>query len=218
METKENKIGKGIARGFSALLNPSLAPTYNVLLLFVYTNFGMFFKGQEFRILFPVIIFTFIIPLSFLAILKELRVVEDYELTNRYDRTFPFLVGILGNAGLFYFFYSAHLQLWFLSLLGSSIVLLVVLLLINFFWKMSAHLTAMGGIIGGVFGVSFHIYKTNPFLLFCLLFILAGCLGVARLYLKRNTPAQLYVGFVLGVCLSYISIWKGPELIYYFMN
>lgn len=213
-----NKVGVVAAKIISGVLHPLLIPTYNVSLLFVYTNFGLFFRKQEFRILLPVLIFTFVIPMAFLAILKEFKIVKDYDLSDRNDRLFPFFISLLANCSLFYFFYSAKLQLWFLALLLSSIILIFITMIISMFWKISAHLTAMGGLIGGVFAISFYIYKTNPFLLFCALFIFAGCSAVARLYLQKNTPAQIYVGFILGLSVSYLTILLGPIIIVYFMN
>lgn len=215
---KNNTIGAVVAKVFSGILHPLLIPTYNVLLLFIYTNFGLFFRGQEFRVLFPVLIFTFVIPMAFLAILKQLKVVRDYDLSDKHDRIFPFIVGLFANCSLFYFFYSANLQLWFLALLGSSIVLILISLIISLFWKISSHMVAIGGALGAVLAISYYIYKTNPFLLFCALIILAGCLGVARLYLKKSTPAQVYVGYFVGVSVSYMSILFGPVVIVYIMN
>lgn len=206
-------VGTFLARGISIILQPLLVPTYAVLLLFVYTNFGIMFRGQQLRIVLPVFIFTFVIPSIFIAILKQLQVVEDYGLNKKEDRFWPYFIAFLANVSLFYFFYTANLQLWFLAFIAVSIVLAVVSFIINIFWKISAHMVAFGGLIGGVLSISYNIYRTNPFILFAVLFILAGCLGMARLVLKRHTPAQVYVGFALGLVLAYVCIWLGPFLI-----
>ena len=145
-DNKPRDVGTVPAKIISSIFHPLLMVTYNVLLLFIYTNFGMFFRGQELRVLFPVLIFTFVIPMAFVVILKQLKIVSDYDLSDKRDRLFPFFIALLANCSLFYFFYSAHLQLWFFSLLASSIILVFLTLIISLFWKISAHLVAIGGV------------------------------------------------------------------------
>ena len=67
----------------------------------------------------------------------------------------------------------------------------------------------IGGLIGCTLSVCYNIKGLNPFVLFIILFILAGCLGVSRLVLKRHTPAQVYIGFLVGFVISYLCVWIG---------
>lgn len=67
----------------------------------------------------------------------------------------------------------------------------------------------IGGLIGGILSVCFNVKGSNPMLLFAILFVLAGLLGVCRLYLRANSAAQVYVGFIIGFVLAYASVFGG---------
>ena len=55
----------------------------------------------------------------------------------------------------------------------------------------------MGGIIGSIIGISERLtIDLNNILI--VLFLLAGLVGSARLYLNAHNPAQVFVGFLLG--------------------
>lgn len=206
------KIGYYLAQGLSFVFHPLLIPTYNVLLLFMYTSFALLFEGQELRILLPIFIFTCVIPFVFTTILRQLKLVKTFELHHREERFLPYFIACLANISLFYFFYRANLQLWFLALVAFPVILILLNLVINLFWKISTHMLAFGGLVGGVLSVSYNIYRANPFILFSLLFILAGCLGVARLALRKTTPQQVYTGFLVGLVVAYLCVWCGPLL------
>lgn len=70
-------------------------------------------------------------------------------------------------------------------------------------------MAGMGGLIGTVFSVCYNIKGQNPYILFIILIILVGALGVSRIILKRHTPAQVYAGFILGLVISYTAVFIG---------
>lgn len=202
-------LGRNLARFFSVLLQPLLMPLYSVALLFLYTNFYELYNKQVFAFLLPIFVSTFAIPGLFIVVMKNLRYIRDYNLSERLDRTLPYLIFIISNVSLCYFFYSWQIFFWFLGLIIAPALIAFVGMLINFFWKISAHLLGMGGLIGGILSVCFHVKGINPSGLFIILFVLAGFLGVSRLYLRANTAAQVYVGFILGFLIAYFSVFGG---------
>lgn len=200
------KTGTIVCRFVSSLLQPLLMPLYSVLLLFLYTNFFSVYQGQELRIILPVFIFTYALPALFIFILWKLRYIRNIDLYEQWERVFPYLIFMMANISLTYFFYTAGMFLWFLGLVIAPAFVALVGFIINYFWKISAHMMGMGGLIGGIFSVCYNVKGVNPFVLFILLFILAGCLGSARLYLKKSTAAQVYIGFIVGFFIAFISV------------
>jgi hypothetical protein len=198
-------LGSNIAKSFSVVLQPLLMPLYSVALLFVYTNFYVMYNGQVLAFLFPVVLLTFVIPGAFIVILKNMRYIKDYNLSNRFDRTLPYLIFIVSNISLIYFFSKVQVPFWFLGLIISPGLIALVALIINFFWKISVHMLGIGGLIGSVISICFNIRGSNPYGLFIMLFILAGCLGVSRLYLRANSAAQVYIGFIIGFAIAYLA-------------
>lgn len=210
------RFNDSLAKSFSVVLQPLLMPFYSVALLFVYANFNALFYSYAWRFLLPVLVLTFVIPALFVGVLYKLKYIRDMSLSNQTDRILPYLIFIFANGSLFFFFYSSQIFYWFLGLLAAPIVIALGGLIINFFWKISTHLMAIGGLIGGVMAVSFHVKNSNPYILFAALFILAGFLGVSRLYLRANSAAQIYVGFLFGFLVAYASVLGG--LYYMFMQ
>lgn len=203
------KINHKIAYLISVILHPAFITIYGIALLFVYTDFQYIFASQVERFMYPVIIFSCLIPVSSLFIFKRAGYISDYSLSKKGERFLPLIVTLMSYLGLFFYFYQAGLFSWFLAVLLVPIFLLLIVGVINIYWKISAHMTSMGALIGTVLSVSYNIKGLNPYILFIILIILAGALGVSRLILKRHTPAQVYWGFVIGLVLSYITVFIG---------
>lgn len=96
------------------------------------------------------------------------------------------------------------LPFWFISLLLGACVALILALLINFFWKISAHAIGTGGLLGGIMGVAqdpfdkplLGLYHRNPN---------SRLVGTSRIFLKRHTPMQVYAGFCLGFICTFVA-------------
>ncbi|NDV69896.1 hypothetical protein [Dysgonomonas sp. 25] len=197
-----------IAQALSFILHPIFMAVYGVLLLFayegVYTNFETFI-----RFMLPIIILSCILPANGIFLFKRFRLIKDYAMSDKRDRLLPFLFTFLCYVLLLYYFMQPYIPIWFLAMLATPLILLLLAGIITFFWKISAHMMGIGGLIGCVLSISYNVKGISPFGLFIVLFILAGCLGTSRLLLKRHTPAQVYAGFALGFIVSYICIYWG---------
>lgn len=202
-----------LARIVSIVLHPLFMTMYGVCLLFVYTDFKFIFAGQFLSFLIPVFILSCMIPASSVFFLKKAGFVKDFELTNKNERFLPFIIAIICYALLFYYFFRAGMYIWFLSTLIAPLILLLLGSIITIFWKISIHMMSIGGLIGCVFSICYNVKSINPSVLFIILTILAGCLGVSRLILKRHTPAQVYAGFLTGFIISYLCVWTSVNLI-----
>ena len=180
-------------------------------LLFLYNKFLL---GTDLflKIITPIAILTCIFPINAIFLLKRFGVIKDYALTERRDRVFPFIIVFFCYVFLIYYFSLPNIPLWFLITLSMPLALLIIAGIITFFWKISAHMMSMGGLIGAVLTISYYVLGTNPYVLFIILFILAGCLGTSRLILQRHTPAQVYIGFGAGLIISIIYILYVPYL------
>ena len=86
----------------------------------------------------------------------------------------------------------------------ATLVAMGITLLVNFVWKISAHCIGIGGLLGGLMGVS-RIYHLNPYPSLMAWILLAGMLATSRLYLEKHTPTQVYIGFCLGFICTFAS-------------
>ena len=200
---------KQFSRFISTIFMPLFMPTYSVALLFIYTYFRYVYAGHFVAIIVPTILFTFLIPGTLIYVMERIGIISDLSLPHRSDRFAPYAVTVLCFAFLIYYYFRLGLPTWFLLMIGSSIVTMLIATVITLWWKISAHMFGVAGLIGGVMSVCYFVEKTNPTYLFMLLFIIAGMVGTSRIKLKRHTPAQVYAGFVLGFTVSFIGVWIG---------
>ena len=98
---------------------------------------------------------------------------------------------------------------WLIVAIGASLALLAVTI-INHWWKISAHLTALGGLLGGICSISLY-YNVLPSSLIIGILIVSLLLMYARLYLNAHTPLQVVCGYILGIVCTFT-----PNLIIYY--
>lgn len=186
-----------VARVTSILFHPLLIPTFGFLLLF---NSGFYFSilpwSVEKFILLVVFISTCVLP-AFSIGLLSLSPKFDVNMGKNTDRVLPLMISSV-------FYYLGYLILQRLPVFPiynlfmiASILVQFGLLVISLKWKISAHSAAIGGLVGGFFGLSFRLQE-NPILILIALILVAGMVGTARLILGKHTSLQVYAGFLLG--------------------
>ena len=198
---------KQIAHLISTVFQPLLMLIYSILLLFVYTHFRIVYIQQIGVILLPVVLYSFLIPGFLIFVLYKFKLVSNLSLTIRRERFLPYLITLASYSIMIYHYYRMGMPTWFLMLSGASVVLLLFAIIITIWWKISAHMFGVGGVLGGMMSICLFIEESNPYLLFMALFIIAGMVGTSRLMLRRHTLAQVVAGFLMGYAFSFGAIW-----------
>lgn len=192
----------------SAVFHPLLMITYGMLLALTYTFLAIYPWSAKGVLLAGVFFSTALVPGVFIFLMVKTGAAGDLELTDRKERFLPYLILITSNLACLFFLYRMLMPFWLISVLTGAIVALVAAMCINFFWKISAHMLGIGGLLGGVMGIS-YMQMSDPYVLFALILVAAGLLGVARIWLKRHTPMQVYAGFLLGFVCTFIASLLG---------
>ena len=192
------------ARIISSVFQPLLMPIYSILLLFVYTHFKLLFANQFWVIMTPVILFSFVIPGILIYVVYKLKLISDLSLKIRKERFIPYTIVLVSYLIMIFYYYRIGMPSWFLMLAASSIAVILIAIFITIWWKISAHMFGVGGLLGGVMSVSYFIEKSNPFYLFMAIFLIAGLVGASRLILRRHTFGQVVAGFFLGFVISFL--------------
>lgn len=202
---------KSIAHLISTIFQPLLMPTYGVMLLFVYTYFGVTYLHQFWLILTPVFLFSFAIPAILIFMLYKMGIISDLSLKVRRERIYPYMITLLSYSVMIWFYHRMQMPIWFFMIMLSTVAIMVVAIFITLKWKISAHMFGIGGLIGGAMSVSYFVEHSNPYFMFMGLFIIAGLVGTSRLILRRHTLAQVIAGFFLGLLLSFVFVWIGAH-------
>ncbi len=226
-----------IAKALSALLHPLLLPTYlhAILLAFAPAQFGSLDSAMEWRLLVTVFLLTFLIPLTSIVFLhysklagNSSRMIENSPtepgqsskdnrslihsmlMDNRSQRFVPFLSTTLFY-GLTTWMFSRNLSVLHVSVVVMAAITLAIgtVTLITLFWKISAHATGMGGVIGFMLALNYCYAEEMLFYPVVGAVVLTGALLSARLQLNAHTPAQIFTGLLLGfgICFAAVYGW-----------
>ena len=191
----------------SYLLHPLLFSFIGTF-LYLYLSPEHMVKQQEYIILLIVFVSTYIIPILLLTLLKKVNLITDYHLRTIEERKFPILFFIILSFLIGRTLLNIRIvDLLAFSFFGIAFGLSLIYLFFALKIKSSLHMLGVGGIIGFVMIMSFE-YQLNFNALLASLFLVAGLIGVARLSLKAHSPAEVYIGFLVGV----ISQWLSYEL------
>lgn len=194
---------KILAKTISYVLHPFLMPIY--ALLFLFSSESMFALIPRVTQIYCYIVTLFVLllmPMLSLPLFKRLQLIRDFHLEDKQERVYPILVTVaftfLGFWLLGRVAYTHIVQQLYLVL----IILLSVFSVVTLRWKMSMHMTAMGGLCGFllVLGMKYPGDMRGSFIF---VMLLAGLLAASRLYLNKHNPLQVYVGFLFGA----LAVW-----------
>jgi hypothetical protein len=193
-----------IARFISSILHPVLMPTYAVILIFVLNRYLNYTTTPYTKIaLFTVIIFnTFIMPVFISYLLMKRGYIKSFYMEERHERYVPFIIQAVLMMIAYYMLTRIALpRVIYLMLLGA-IASIVIVVIINFRWKISIHMVGIGGITGLMFGLS-SLFLLDLRIPIIITIIVAGILGSARLRMGAHQPAQIYLGYLVGFVCEY---------------
>ncbi|MBR6018500.1 MAG: phosphatase PAP2 family protein [Paludibacteraceae bacterium] len=201
------KILNVLARLLSGVLYPLFAPTYGMLLFCAGLSplignqlpltAWLISVGMTFLL-------TLFIPLTAIMIRIRRGKIADIYITDPAQRTVPYLYTLVGYGFWCYFVVQVlHAPVYVSLVVIGATVALALVMLINRWWKISAHLAAMGGLVGGVMS---HLMMGNsaPVWLPLLLMAVSLLLMYARIYLRAHDPLQVIAGFLLGLIMTLI--------------
>jgi hypothetical protein len=193
-----------IAKVISYLFHPLFIPVYTIVVLFNSDNYLSLMVPLKGKLLLVaiVILTTVLLPLLTGFLLIRLKIIHSFFPEIREERIY-----LLINAAIFYYltYYllkGIHVSLFFNYFLLGSTFLVICSLIITFFYRISLHMIATGGLLGGVLGLAFgYSMKLTGFIL--ALIFLAGLVGTARMIMDSKTPGEVYYGFLVGITVMF---------------
>lgn len=154
-------------------------------------------------------VLTFLLPVMNIYILKLTSNISSMHLNNRRERVFPMALTCIYYGVTAYF-------LIFEFPLGSKVVNLLIIavfititavMIITFFWKISAHSAGAWGGVGFFMALNFQITNLNLQLPLIISILLAGLISSSRLYLNAHNIQQIFVGGLLGFIICFTSVY-----------
>ncbi|MCG8412479.1 MAG: hypothetical protein MI739_14470 [Bacteroidales bacterium] len=200
-------MNKGLAKFLSVILHPVFMP---VLGLFILFNSGSVLEILPFQakkiILIIVAVGTIVLPLTFVPFFVFQKIIKNIHMDDNRERLIPFFISFVLYTFSFYLLNKLGAP-WAVSkfmLIGSIAIL--ALLILSFKWKVSAHMTGIGGIVGSLISFSFLLRVNLDYYIMAFI-LLSGFLAYSRLTLKKHQPYQVYTGWFLGLCSSFFVLF-----------
>lgn len=192
---------KQAAQIISLVFHPIFAPLWAAVVLFqqpLYLNYS--YPSSYYWAIYACLFFNLVfIPLSMIYYLKKQGLIESFQMQKVEERVYPYGIILLFYALTSWLFWSINLPVYYLAILLCSTLSIVFLLLLALLQvKVSAHLTAIAGILGMLITVN-QIYGMDTLLLLSMAVILCGLIASSRLVLKAHKPTELVFGFFLGL-------------------
>ncbi len=204
-----NGFTKLFAGLFSYLLHPVFIPLYvTSFLLYIHPYaFVGFSDHNRSNTLLIITLNLVFFPLLSVLLLKAVGFIDSIFLITQKDRIIPYIA-----SGIFFFWtytvfkeqhsYPIILVVYIFGIfLASSFALLA-----NIYCKVSMHTIGMGGWLG----LFLILMYTNSMLMtwpLCIVFILSGLAGTARLLAKSHNNFELYLGYVIGIASQLIAAY-----------
>lgn len=194
------------AQTVSWLLHPFAVPLYVLAVMLFADSYLSHLTGEvKTYLVWVVVLYAAVIPALSIGFLRTLGFLDDLSISTRRSRLLPLAIGIvcymlcaitvsrLASAG-------AVRQFVLAAACCEAFALAVTP-----FWKVSLHLTAMGGVTAMFYLLNIagmgHLFWALIASVLC-----SGLLASARLQLGAHTPLQVAVGFVGGFAVSTLAI------------
>ena len=195
-----------LSKFISIALHPVFMPLLALCITLEALPSMAFLVSKDLNYIYGIVICcTIILPLLSIFFLIKKGMVGSLEMSNHKERSLPLFITVLWMSLGFYMLNHTLIYPYLLKAeLFGAILIIIFAAIISKFWKISLHLLGIGG-VGGVF-IALQIIQGGVLYLLLLFILFSGILGVARIDQKAHNHAQVYVGFLLGVCIELATL------------
>lgn len=185
-----------LARIISTIFIP---PTFTLI---IFLTFALQLENESGKMLLTILIaliFGFIAPIVLFLFLRKSGKIIDIDASIKEERTFPFLIAIIfyliGLALMIYFDLNIIIKAFWFCYVSNTFLTIII----NRFWKISAHSMGVSGSMAGLY----FVLGCYSFLLIPLIFII----GWSRIKLKCHTFLQVLVGTILAYASTFFQMY-----------
>ena len=191
-----------ISKIISFIFHPIFIPTYSVFLLFMLVPYFSDFTtiSQKKQIIELSVIFTLLLPILSILVLKKIKVIDSLSMENKEERRWPLLFTIGWNYMLFNLLVTIQAHYLIIRLILGAMLILFIAIIISNFWKISLHMLGIGGLVGVFCALNFLLGGYISLIVILLFF--SGLVGYSRINENAHNLNQIYCGFIIGVIIE----------------
>lgn len=203
--TTESLFLTKTARIVSGIFSPFIIPFLAFMLLFAFTYLHAMPKAYKIIVLSVVACFTIVMPVLTIFIFRRINGLASEDLSDRKKRYIPYFLTITSYIFCVLMMYRLKMPFYMISIIWVSLLIMIIFTIVNIKWKLSEHMGGMGALIGGI--VSFSaLIGYNPVWWLCIIILVTGIVGSARIILDRNTLIEVLTGFTIGLVCSILVL------------
>lgn len=196
---------KKLSIGISWALHPFLLPIYLMVILLTITVFAYYPSNVKFYLMWVVVLYTMLIPVLSLGVLRSLGRISDYRIDERRERFLPLLIGVVCYALCAITIAKIPSAIFLRKFMIAAACCEAMCLVVSMYWKISLHLAGMGALVAllavmNVAGVG------NMMVPLAVAVVGAGALASARLYLGLHDGWQVLAGFGGGFGVTALAV------------
>ncbi|ACT95419.1 hypothetical protein [Dyadobacter fermentans] len=200
----------------SVVFHPLIITTYLFALLFILAPDLVGVSAFELPALGSLLMLlwlnTFIAPAIMMFYFKKMGMITSLYVEDAAERRIPYVACVI-IYGLATYLFGWQLQpigelAPQISVILASVTLsLALIAMVSYFWKISAHATGIGGVIGMLSGLMIRFDESALLMPLITTILIGGWLMSARLQLNAHTPAQIVAGVFCGLTVSSATVY-----------
>ncbi len=193
------------ARIMSMIFTPFYLPIVGLIALFIFSYMSLLPMMYKLVMLAMVYLLTVVAPSLLIHLYRLCQGWTSHELGRKERRLVPYIISIVCYFACFFWMEYRNTPRVISIIVVVALTIQMVCALINVWWKISTHTAAIGGVAGGL--VSYSIaFSFNPLWWLCVVLILAGAVGTARMILRQHSLSQVVTGFLVGAACAILVI------------
>lgn len=199
------KIALALTVAFQPLIIPSLVIALLFYVIPESTSVPAANRGSVWLLIMET---TFLIPMLSVIGMRITSFIPSLRMATKEERVWPFSVTALFyvlTSAFFYFMLNID-PLVVLSLLTIT-GCVILLTLITFYWRISAHITGLSGLLAIITVLAMKFSAHSLLYPMIATVLLCGLVSSARLYLDEHKPTEILGGFVLGFTVCFAAFF-----------
>ncbi len=187
-----------IAKIVSVIFNPLFIPLYGLLIIFFAPTLFWYIPVKVKKILFLVVATNnVLVPVTLLPFFRYRNIITSWIIETRKDRTVPLIAVSLFYSITSFILFRLQIPAFIKTYIFSITITVIILTVINFWWKISLYSAGSGTLVAVV--ITLSVKMLVPLTIFLIPLVLVGGLILgSRLKLNTHSAPEVYLGFLTG--------------------
>ena len=200
-------MNRTVALTLSSIFHPVWVNLLGLLLLLFCSPYLSLVLQPMLMLFYVLFIFgtTALVPMLAVGVMKLTGHIQSIMLQEQEERTIPYLVTAVMYLFDYYFLTHMHSAASIRAYVLACACIVVAVVIINHFYKISIHGASLGALTAIVVGVA-HFSVIDIRYLLMGAFIISGVTLSSRLFLYAHTLTQVVTGWMLGFLIMYLIL------------